>query len=252
MAHSKNATTDARVRGTDRAHRTWYRFLSGLAVQPDLEQLSDSEVREEHRHAPTVPPDEAPPEALAEHGTAALLRLAQGGSPGALSALMERYHPRILEMVRRRLGRSLRSGQDSTDVAQDVVAESLRSLEGFRPRDERSFAPWLGAIVENRIRNLSRLQRRRPARSLDAPALEALESPRREDSGSWEQRRSELDGAIENLRSDHREVVRLRYREGLSYRQIGKRMGRSEAAVSMLLSRARVAIARALTGEREA
>ena len=234
-----------------RADRIWYLAFAGSGHAPDLEPLDEQEARAEFRAAPAAPADvEQLAEGFTDQQTVHLLSLAQGGSRRALSALMERYHPRVLQMVRRKLGRSLRNRMDSGDVVQDVLAETLRSLKGFKPRDEQSFQPWLRAMVENRIRNLSRNQR--PARSVDTSTLRTVESPDEDAAlADWEEKRRRLDAVIEGLEGVQGEVVRLRYRDGLSYREIADRMGRSEAAVSMLLSRARVTIARALTSARE-
>ncbi|MEM7306408.1 MAG: RNA polymerase sigma factor [Planctomycetota bacterium] len=233
--------------------QAWYAAMRDCGLEPDVEPLTEKEAWAEFLASPAVgtptPRDEDP---LLEEHTALLVREAQDGNRHALSLLMERYHPRVLDMVRRRLGQSLRQRLDSGDVAQDVLAESIRSLVRFRQSKEDSFRPWLRALVENRIRNLSRGQV--PSSDVDTTELELRASSEEEGTAAWrekrewEEKRQRLDRVIETLGGLQGEVVRLRYRDGLSYREIGAKLGRSEAAVSMLLSRARASIARKMAG----
>jgi RNA polymerase sigma-70 factor (ECF subfamily) len=51
-----------------------------------------------------------------------------------------------------------------------------------------------------------------------------------------------LEKAIDQLKPEHKEVIVLTKIEGLSYKEIGQRLGKSADAVGMLLSRAMVAL----------
>ena len=51
-----------------------------------------------------------------------------------------------------------------------------------------------------------------------------------------------LERAIDELKPEHKEVIVLAKIEGLSYKEIGKRLGKSADAVGMLLSRAMVGL----------
>ena len=51
-----------------------------------------------------------------------------------------------------------------------------------------------------------------------------------------------LEKAIDKLRPEYREAIILRKIEGLSYKEIGDRLGKSADAVGMLVSRAMVAL----------
>ncbi len=239
--------------GARDAHQAWYAALGRAGSKPPVDPLTEEDAWEEFLGAPSEPVEEKDPEPSLNDGeTAVLLNMAQRGSKRALSVLLERYHPRILRMVRRKLGRSLRSRLDSGDIAQDVVAEALRSLGEFKPRNDRSFHPWLRAIVENRIRNLSRSQVRSPMDAVDSTLLAGIKDEHEEEEvHDEEEKRRFLAEGIESLGGDQTKVLQLRYQEGLSYREIAQRMERSEAAVSMLLSRARLRLASLLRSRRE-
>jgi RNA polymerase sigma factor (sigma-70 family) len=47
-----------------------------------------------------------------------------------------------------------------------------------------------------------------------------------------------LEEALERLSEDHREVILMTKIEGLAAKEVGERMGRSENAIHLLLSRA--------------
>ena len=51
-----------------------------------------------------------------------------------------------------------------------------------------------------------------------------------------------LEKAIDELKPEHKEVIVLAKIEGLSYKEIGERLGKSADAVGMLLSRAMFAL----------
>jgi RNA polymerase sigma-70 factor (ECF subfamily) len=51
-----------------------------------------------------------------------------------------------------------------------------------------------------------------------------------------------LEKAIDALKPEYREVIVLKRLEGLSYKEIGERLGKSADAIGMLLSRAMVSL----------
>ena len=53
---------------------------------------------------------------------------------------------------------------------------------------------------------------------------------------------SKLEQAIDQLKPEYREVIVWAKIDGLSYKEIGERLGKSTDAVGMLLSRAMVAL----------
>ena len=192
-----------------------------------------------------------PPERDHALATGALVQRARAGDGAAMAVLLERYAPRVLRVVRRRLGPDLRRHVDSGDVVQETMVEVVRSIGGFQPRDERSFLRWLAALVENRLRNLARKGRRQPLASLD----EAGEEPQASGASRTHplDRRFErelLAAAMEELSEDHRRVLRMRHEERLPFKEIGERTGRSEDAAWVLHKRAKSELARRVSALR--
>lgn len=185
--------------------------------------------------------------------TGALVERARAGDGAAMAALLERYEPRVLRVVRRRLGPDLRRHVESGDVLQETMVEVVRSIGGFRPRDERSFLRWLAALVENRLRNLARKGRRHRVDSLEDHALDpAASGASRTHPLDRRFERELLAAAMDELSDDHRLVLRLRHEERLPFKEIGERTGRSEDAAWILHKRAKSELARRVSALRRA
>ncbi len=165
--------------------------------------------------------------------------------------LVERYRQRLESLVHLRVGGKLRGRIEVDDVLQEAYLGAYKTIDQFRWRGEASFYHWLRQIVEHVILNMSRYHFSSERR--DASREVALEGGSRdgdpgripaasEDSPSKALRRKErfdrLESALSSLSPDHREVIILARIEGLPLKEIGRRMGRSPDAVSMLLLRA--------------
>ena len=185
------------------------------------------------------------------------MTLAQQGDRSALDQLYGVYGERVLRIIRIRMGSELRSKLESMDLVQDVLMSALRDLGDFRYTNEGDFLRWLGKIAENRIRdNLDKLhagkrdiRKETPlyddaSRSRDDRAR-VLEPARNTTPSVIFSRREELDKletAIDKLKPEYRQVIVWAKIDGLSYREIGDRLGKSADAAGHLLLRAMVAL----------
>jgi RNA polymerase sigma-70 factor (ECF subfamily) len=146
------------------------------------------------------------------------------------------------------------------DLVQDTLLMAVRDLDDFTCRNDGDFLRWLLSVAENRIHdNVDRFhaQKRDIRRQVSleklakhATSLErygglplATTTPsvvlaRREDLDRLEQ-------AMDRIKPEYREVIILAKIEGLSHKDIGARLGKSPAAIAMLLSRAIVALGNA-------
>jgi RNA polymerase sigma-70 factor, ECF subfamily len=183
----------------------------------------------------------------AEESTALLLR-ARGGSVEALDELYARYGPRLLSLVRLRMGPGLRPQADSRDILQSTLLKSFQHLDQFDGRDGRSLMAWLARIAENEIRDQADRQgrqRRDKAREepLDAAAQHVTAHVRTAVSQLIVDEETErLEQAIARLEEPHREAILLRKFQELSFAEMSQRLGRSEDACRMLVARAMVAL----------
>jgi RNA polymerase sigma-70 factor (ECF subfamily) len=94
-----------------------------------------------------------------------------------------------LPLVQRWLGRVPGLGDESADLAQEVLIIVFREVPRFDRRREGSFRAWLRQVTVNRIRSYFRERQRRPAVGLD-PAdgfLDRLEAPSGDLAREWDQ-----------------------------------------------------------------
>ncbi len=90
-----------------------------------------------------------------------------------------RLHGMYLPLIRQWLGRVPGLGDESADLAQDVLLVVFREVPRFDREREGSFRAWLRQVTVNRVRNYRRKRQHRPAVGLD-PAegfLERLANP---------------------------------------------------------------------------
>ena len=182
-----------------------------------------------------------------------LVALAQDGDQSALNQLCKVYGARVLWIVRLRMGRELRSQLESIDLVQDVLMSALKDFGNVNWGTEGDFLRWLSRITENRIRgHLQRLHAkkrdiRREVRlkgygpTAEDSFVAALDAAVTTTPSAIMSKREELDRlakAIDELKPEYREAIILTKIEGLSYKEMGDRLGKSSDAVRKLVSRA--------------
>jgi RNA polymerase sigma-70 factor (ECF subfamily) len=189
--------------------------------------------------------------------TAALIGRARAGSGEALDALFGRCAPRLLALIRLRMGPSLRARLESRDILQATLLKSFQQISTLRSAETVALMAWLARIAENEIRDQAdRAGRQRRDVQREAPVDEevaaiAADLPSALTRVILDERAARLEEALESLSADHREVILLRKFEELSFAEIASRMGRSEDACRMLLARAMTALTLTLAREGE-
>jgi RNA polymerase sigma-70 factor (ECF subfamily) len=164
----------------------------------------------------------------------------QGGDEAAFTELVGRYHPRLGYYLRKMLG----EGPAAEDALQDVWVDVLRGVA--RLADPGAFAAWLYQVA--RARAFRELRRRRAYRPLEeadlAEAPEGDEGFSAEDAGA-------VHAALDRLSAEHREVLVLRFLEGMSYEDIARVTGNRLGTVRSRLHYAKQALRRLLEREYE-
>jgi RNA polymerase sigma-70 factor (ECF subfamily) len=123
------------------------------------------------------------------------------------------------------------------DLAQEVYLEFYKGLER-KPGDVEPIR-WLKGIAKNLCLNYFRKSKRKAEQHLEAVAvlLERLDCPLEEIREA-----DALDGCLEKLPGRSREMIALRYEEGMESAAIGKKLGLSAEAVRITLLRIRTAL----------
>jgi RNA polymerase sigma-70 factor (ECF subfamily) len=159
------------------------------------------------------------------------VRAAQGERP-AFAVLYRRYVDRVYGYAFYLLG----DHHDAEDATERTFLAALSAIDGFRDTGA-SFRSWLFRIAHNQVANALRSRGRRRHDSLDLvrePA--APNDPASEVTAADDARRVRT--ALATLADDRRQVLVLRFVDGLSAREIADVLGRSEGAVRVLQHRA--------------
>ena len=134
--------------------------------------------------------------------------------------------------------------------ARDVVQEAFLRLCDQDPRDVAPHvAEWLYTVTRNLAIDVRRKERR--MRLLTEAAAEVHESPAEPPAGPAEREDdyASVLAVLEDLPDNQREVVRLKFQHGMSYKQISQVTGLSVTNVGFLLHVALKALRRRLAGE---
>src|SRR3954465_3223609 len=185
----------------------------------------------------------------AEFSDQALVAATRAGDDVAFERLCTRYQRRIAAYV---LGMVHDHGR-AEDITQEVFMSALRRMrETDRPI---VFKPWVYEIAKNACIDAFRRSKRAEEISYDAEeGLGGSDYGRLVSSGPTPDAAVDTRMSLDNLRGAfgglsemHHDILVMRELEGLSYREIGQRLGMSRPSVESTLFRAR----RRLTEEYE-
>lgn len=154
------------------------------------------------------------------------------GEPGALERLIDRFEPALYAYAHG----ILQNAFDAQEVVQDAMLRAHRALtrqyDELRCR-ELALRPWLFRTV----RNLCLNKRRSKVRGLEQP-LDTFDDGRlgpfvREHGSELERQQDAqlLRDAMAGLPVEARELIVLRFMEDMSYAEIAKTIGATEAAL---------------------
>jgi RNA polymerase sigma-70 factor, ECF subfamily len=168
---------------------------------------------------------------------------ARSGDREAYDQLFALHADRALLFIRARLGPRLRTQVESVDVLQDAYLAAHQGFEKFEYVDEGAFVRWLCRIIENRIRDLGE--------HFGALKRQPVELPRSDPTGvisalDRSEHREKIARGLDSLSNDHRQVLLLRFFEGLSAEETGQRMERTAGAIRKLTARALIELGRQL------
>jgi RNA polymerase sigma-70 factor (ECF subfamily) len=145
--------------------------------------------------------------------------------PSRFVDLYDRHVDRIFAYVARRVG----NRADAEELTSEVFQKALAGIGRFEWRGA-PFASWLYRIAANEIAD----RFHRSGREQSLPMDEKAGDAQAEDT----ERRVWLSRSIEDLPADQGRVVRLRFFEERSIREIAEELGRTAGAVKQLQYRA--------------
>ena len=160
-----------------------------------------------------------------------LVKAAVGGDIESFGKLCQRYYAAMVA-----IGYSVLSDhQLAEDAAQESFSRALVNLRNLK--NNTRFAPWLAAICRNVAKDMVATK----ARQINTDDFSQVAQDNQHDENAPVIRR-----AIEQLPVSAKELMVLRYYNGLSYEQIASVLGISQAAINGRLSRAKRKMAKYL------
>lgn len=144
------------------------------------------------------------------------------------SPIYDTYFQRIYRYVRSRV----RTDEEAEDVTADVFLRAFRGIQGAR---RPTLEAWLFRIAHNQLANYYRA-RDRAARWMTGAAMSSGRNG--VDETQQVDLRETIWSYVTDLTRDQRDIVYLRFAGDLKLREIAGVLGKSEAAVKMLLLRA--------------
>lgn len=176
--------------------------------------------------------------------------------PEAVAACVEKHRLALVAFIAGRMGPGLRQRLDPEDIVQEVSLAAVRPPHLADPEGpQREPFGWLCHVAEQRIIDAHR--RHFGAAKRDAGREVSIDAPRSGGAGdddgfasllavsmttpsqafSRDAREHRLATAVAALPAEQRDVIRMRYVEGLATKQIAERTGRSDVAIRVMLSR---------------
>lgn len=180
-----------------------------------------------------------------------LVRQAAAGGRAALEELLLAHYDRLAQRLIPKMPVDLRRSVCVEDVLQETFVEAAQRVAQFRPDGPDAFYAWLATIADHRLVDMVRALRaakrgggRAAVAANDWEAsltdlLGLLAMHERTPSRSLARREAvhTIQATLGMLHEDYGLALRLRYVEGLPMAEVGRRMGRTEAAVQMLCHR---------------
>lgn len=157
----------------------------------------------------------------AAEDAAAVARLA-GGDEDALSILYDRYSGMLMALVQR----IVRDPADSEEIVQRVFMQAWKQADRYDPT-RSSVSTWLVLIGRSRAIDLIR-SRKVKDRTLEAVKQERKGQYTSNEGGErvWlQERREKLQGAMDDLPPEQREILEMAFFRGMTQREIAETTG---------------------------
>jgi RNA polymerase sigma-70 factor (ECF subfamily) len=180
----------------------------------------------------------------------ALLAAARAGSEEALAELLEKFRPYLLLVANQECDPALRPKYAPSDAVQETFLKAHQEFAQFRGETAQKVAAWLKEILLNSNIDASRYYgaaKRDAGRELpldDDDSRNTLpeklvgpESPP-DQLLIADEDAERVRAVLEQLPDHYTQVILLHERDGLTFAEIGRRLGRSVDATRMLFNRA--------------
>jgi RNA polymerase sigma-70 factor (ECF subfamily) len=181
------------------------------------------------------------------------LSAARAGCLQSLGRILESNRRYLLLVAQQELDPVVRAKGGTSDLVQETFLEAQRDFSGFRGASAGEVRAWLRRLLLNNMINFTRRYRGTDKRQVLREAPLAADGDSRDPAGAVpanastpservvrKEESAAMERAMGHLSDDHRQVLMLRYRDGLSFEEIGVLLQRSPNAARKLWERALV------------
>ena len=161
----------------------------------------------------------------------ALVRAAKSGDASAFGELYERYRDAIYRYCLSRTG----TAHDAEDLTSDVFVKALHSIDRYQERG-LPFVAFLYRIARNAAIDRSRTLKQ--PLSVDELVTQPASRQNVEADAMLAVDRSILLAALTKLKTEHRDVIVMRFIEGYAALEVAQILGKTEGAIRTLQHRA--------------
>jgi len=154
---------------------------------------------------------------------------ARRGENEAIAKVCGYFYPKIVRYMRYRVGE-----QAAEDLAGDVFLRVVRNLD----RQTGSFAAWLYKIAANVVNDHIRKLKTTPLMAMDDDPVQAEAVASTDTPVQSVGRKLDLNAALGLLTDDQRQLITLKFIQGLSNEDIAEVLDRTPGAVRILQFRA--------------
>ena len=149
----------------------------------------------------------------------------RNGEQEAFRHLVERYQRQAVSHATAILG----SRDEAMDAAQEAFIDAFRAIKRFD--NSRPFYPWFYVLLRNRCFKLT--ARKRELASIDEAVIVAANSTAQSEDILA------LENALRALNMEDREIITLKYFDGLNYNELAERLQIPKGTVMSRLFHAR-------------
>ena len=170
-----------------------------------------------------------------------IVKRAAGGDLEAFGELYNIY----VDAIYRYVFHQVRDRMTAEDVTEDVFFKAWKAIGSCKGK-EQTFSSWLYRIAHNNV--IDNLRRQRKYLSTDVETIAEVGGPELGAEGRQEQQ--EVLEAISELPQNQRQVILLKFIEGLDNTEIERIIGKSQGAIRVLQMRGLATLRKRMGGER--
>lgn len=162
------------------------------------------------------------------------------GNNQAISKLIERHRRRVYDYIYL----MVKDAEVAEDICQETFVKAIRVIEDGRYEDNGKFQSWVMRIAHNQVIDYFRRQKKAPTiteseAGYDIIGTQRLSEGSIEEKIVKEQIEADLRQLVEQLPEEQREVVKMRYYAGLSFKEIAEQ---TNVSINTALGRMRYAL----------